>query len=169
VRDEKSGARLEAGLFTAAMDETVDRTGQPAYFIDPALIGGDVDITRAQNRNFLIGEGFRRMVEKSDAWTVLLRYKVLAEREYRRAIEDFERLKKLRKEMPNHPGTGAETREDEEDIAPLDELNPTVAWDLVEPAGGTGFQPVQTQTKPRAAQPRNAPVNPTPFPLESAP
>jgi len=39
----------------------------------------------------------------SNAWPLFLRYKVLTEREYRRALEDFDRLKALRHELPNEP------------------------------------------------------------------
>jgi hypothetical protein len=88
------------------------------------LIGdGDIDITRAQNRNFALGEGFRMMVKESDVWSIMLRYQVNAERQYRRAVEDFERLKRLRPDMPNHPDLRSEP-EVIDDIAPLRELNP---------------------------------------------
>lgn len=62
---------------------------------------GDIEITRAQNRNFLLGEGFHRMVRQSSSWSLLIRYQAQAERNHRRAIEEFERLKALRQELPN--------------------------------------------------------------------
>ena len=54
-----------------------------------------------------------------------LRYRVQAERDYRRAVEDFDRLKALRQEMPNEPNVGLEPPEPE-DIQPIEELN----WEL---------------------------------------
>ena len=45
-----------------------------------------------------------------------------AERDYRRALKEFERLKKLLSELPNEPGIGAESPEPE-NIAPAWELN----------------------------------------------
>src|SRR5262245_5754570 len=42
-------ARLEAGLFTACLDEALDHTGQPIIPMTPDLIGdGDIQIARAQ-------------------------------------------------------------------------------------------------------------------------
>src|SRR6185437_7268795 len=43
---------------------------------------------------------------------------------YRRAVEDFDRLKALRHEMPNEPNVGVES--EPEDIVPIEELN----WEL---------------------------------------
>jgi hypothetical protein len=37
-----------------------------------------------------------------------MRYKVLTEREYRRALEDFDRLKALRHELPNETSMTAQ-------------------------------------------------------------
>ena len=72
--------------------------------MDAALAGdGDIEITRAQNRNYLLGEGFHRMARESNSFTLLLRYQAQAERHYRRAIEEFDRLKSLREELPNEP------------------------------------------------------------------
>jgi hypothetical protein len=51
---------------------------------------GDIEITRVQNRNYALGEGFRRCV-----------YLAQAERHDRRAVEEFERPKALRPELPN--------------------------------------------------------------------
>jgi hypothetical protein len=49
------------------------------------LVNDDNEITKAQNRNYLFAEGFHRL------------------NKYRRAIEEFERLKALRHELPNEP------------------------------------------------------------------
>ena len=52
-------ARLEAGLFTTCLNEALGPNGQPVILMDQELVGdGDIEITRAQNRNFLLGEGF---------------------------------------------------------------------------------------------------------------
>jgi hypothetical protein len=57
-----------------------------------------------------------------DPLSLLLRYQAQAEREYRRAIEDFERLKALRPEFPNEPIWQEESEENQE-LATLEELN----------------------------------------------
>jgi hypothetical protein len=97
-------ARLETGLFTTCLNETLDPAGNPMLLMSPELAGdGDIEITRAQNRNWLLGEGFHRMVGQSNSWSLLIRYQAQAEHHYRRAIEEFERLKALRPELPNEP------------------------------------------------------------------
>jgi hypothetical protein len=136
------GGRLDAGMFTSALNEVLDRTNRPILPMDPDMVGdGDIEITRQQNRNYCIAEGFRRIAKESHAIGLMLRYRAQAEREYRRAIEDFDRLKALRAqpatragvvglqtkshEMPNEPNVGLEPPEPE-DIQPIEELN----WEL---------------------------------------
>ncbi len=58
-------ARLEAGLFTTALNAACDCLGTPITLMNPELAGGDIEITRAQNRNYLLGEGFHQMASKS--------------------------------------------------------------------------------------------------------
>ncbi len=95
-------ARLETGLFTTCLNEALDSSGNPVLLMDKELAGdGDIEITHAQNRNYLLGEGFHRMVRQSNSWSLALRYQVLTERHYRRAVEEFERLKALRPELPS--------------------------------------------------------------------
>ena len=109
------GARLEAGLFTSALDEALDQRGDPIRPMSVDLAGdGDIQVARAQNRNFAAGEGFRRIAKESNLWGLLIRFQTHAERQYRRALEEFDRLKKLRPELPNEPniGTGPEPPED---------------------------------------------------------
>ena len=102
------GARLEAGLFTSALDEALDQRGDPIRPMSVDLAGdGDIEIARAQNRNFAAAEGFRRIAKESDNWALLIRFQTHAERQYRRAVEEFDRLKKLRPELPNEPNIGA--------------------------------------------------------------
>src|ERR1035437_1285713 len=64
-------ACLEAGLFTACLNEVLDARDRPMVTMDPDLVG-DIEVTRAQNGNFPLSEGFRRSVGKSNAWSLLL-------------------------------------------------------------------------------------------------
>jgi hypothetical protein len=97
-------ARLESGLFSTCLNETLDSAGQAMILMNPDLAGdGDIEITRAQNRNYLLGEGFHRMTSKSNSWSLFLRYHAQAERHYRRAVEEFERLRRLRSRPSNEP------------------------------------------------------------------
>jgi len=98
------GYRLESGLLTVALDHALDPTCHTFRPMSADLIGdGDIEITRAQNRNYAAGEGVRQMSAESDVWALLIRYQVNADRQYRRAIEDYERVKRLCPEMPNQP------------------------------------------------------------------
>src|SRR5579883_2445321 len=120
------GARLDAGMFTSAMNDVLDRTNNPIIPMDPDMVGdGDIEITRQQNRNYCIAEGFRRIAKESNCIGLMLCYRAQAEREYRRAVEDFDRLKALRHEMPNEPNVGLDEPEPE-DVVPIEELN----WEL---------------------------------------
>jgi len=96
-------ARLENGMFTSCLNQTMDPTARPFLTLDAAMLSGDLDITRAQNRNFLMAEGFTRISRGSNSWNLFFRYQSQTERLYRRAIEEFDRLKKLRQELPNEP------------------------------------------------------------------
>jgi len=95
-------AALEAGLHTDAMSETINRDGLPNNMLDEVM-AGDIDVTRAQNRSLCLAIGFGRIAKKSDSWTLFLRYQAQTERLYRRAIEELERLRALRPELPNEP------------------------------------------------------------------
>ena len=105
-------ARLESGMFTTALDEAVAGDGEPLILLSQELTG-DIEITREQNRNYCLAEGFHRMARKSNCWSLLLRYQAQSERMYRRAIEEFERLKKLRPDLPNEPISDGQPEENE--------------------------------------------------------
>jgi hypothetical protein len=62
------GARLEAGLFTSAFNEAVDTViDRPFAPISETMVGGgDIEITRTQNRNYGVAEGFRRLAKESN-------------------------------------------------------------------------------------------------------
>jgi hypothetical protein len=95
--------RLHTGLCTTFLNEALDGNGRPLMGITDALVNDDNEITKAQNRNYLFAEGFHRLNKYSNSFTLFLRYQAQSERLYRRAIEEFERLKALRHELPNEP------------------------------------------------------------------
>jgi hypothetical protein len=93
--------RLETGLFTTCLNEALNPSGaQPpcqGLSMNEDLTGiGDIAIARAQNGDYLLGEGFHRMAIQSNSWTLAKRYQAQAERHYRQAVEEFDRLKALR-------------------------------------------------------------------------
>ena len=96
--------RLEAGLCASAMNEFCDGRGDLTLIMNAEFVGdGDIEITHAQNRNLAFAEGFQRMVSRSDVWTVFLRYQAQAERNYRRAVEEYQRVRKLRGQLSGEP------------------------------------------------------------------
>jgi hypothetical protein len=119
-------ARLESGLFTTCLDAALDGEGHPFVPMSPDLAGNgdlslDIEITRAQNRNYALADGFQRMVRQANGWSLFLRYQAQAERHYRRAVEEFDRLKALRAELPNEPILEVQPEEKETNCAPPDE------------------------------------------------
>jgi hypothetical protein len=95
-------ATLEAGLYTAAINEVFNITQTPDKILCDDFIRG-AQITTSQNRAFLLAVGFQHAVGTADSWKLLLRYQAQNERLFRRAVEEFERLKALRDELPNEP------------------------------------------------------------------
>jgi hypothetical protein len=95
-------AALENGLFTACLNETMNPEGFPRELLSEILTHS-LEVTRAQNRNYCLAEGFTRLTRTSPTWGIFLRYQAQSERLYRRAVEDFDRLKALRPELPNQP------------------------------------------------------------------
>src|ERR1035437_4012630 len=121
-------ARLESGLFTTCLNSCYDPFGEPMVLMNEELAGnGDIEITRAQNRNYLLGEGFHRMASKSNSWSLCLRYQAQAERHGvpsgPRAVEELDRLKALRAEIPNEAISEAQP-EQNEPTCTFDETNP---------------------------------------------
>ena len=93
-------SRLEAGLVTTCLDKALDPEGQPLHLMSPELAGdGDIEITRFQNRNFVLSEGFHRSTQKPHTWALFLRYQAQAERLHRRAVQELDRLRALRPEL----------------------------------------------------------------------
>src|SRR5882672_2065995 len=113
-------ARLESGFFTNCLDNYINANDVPISPMSPLLTAG-IRITRAQNRNYALADGFDRMAKQGNSFTLLLRYKTQAERLYRRAVEDFNRLKALRHELPNEPIWDLQPEENQPDYMPPSE------------------------------------------------
>jgi hypothetical protein len=86
-------------------------------------LAADIEICQAQNLNYLLGDGFYRLISHNNSFALLLRYQAQAERQYRRAIQEFDRLKALREELRNEPNS-AESETNESTCPPC-ETNPT--------------------------------------------
>src|SRR5258708_4937126 len=119
-------ARLESGLFTTCLQPALNDNDAPFRPMCPALAGNgdlslDIEITRAQNRNYALADGFHRMSKQGNSITLFLRYKAQAERLYRRAVEEFNRLKALRPELRNEAISEFQPEENEPAYIPPDE------------------------------------------------
>jgi hypothetical protein len=164
-------ARLESGLFTTCLNSCYDPFGEPMVLMNEELAGnGDIEITRAQNRNYLLGEGFQRMAAKSNSWSLCLRYQAQTERHYRRAVEEFDRLTALRAEIPNEAISEAQP-EQTEPTCTVDETNPNPPEDPVPaprapamspepPMHPAGFPGVLEDREVETRRPAGAPVPP---------
>jgi hypothetical protein len=95
-------ARLESGFLSNCLSEAFGANGQPRFPMKPQPTA-DIEISQAQNLNYLLGDGFYRLISQNNSFALLLRYQAQAERHYRRAIQEFDRLKALREELPNEP------------------------------------------------------------------
>lgn len=167
----RRAARLEAGLFTNCLNESLNiATDEPFLPMNQDLAGdGDIEVTRAQNRNFLLAEGFHHMSQQSNSWSLFLRYQAQAERLYRRALEEFNRLKALRHELPNEPVSSLEPEENTTPYAQY-EPNPIPPRDttpLAQPQPPAAVPQSKPQTAPPATHstPVLHPFDPSPHPL----
>jgi hypothetical protein len=94
---------------------------------------GKSEITLGQEHNFAIAESFHRLTQKPHTWALFLRYQAQSERNYRRAIQEFERLRALRPELeseeiaeiPNEPNFPPQPEPNQPD--PVPETNPIPA------------------------------------------
>jgi hypothetical protein len=115
-------ARLESGVFINCLDMALNDNGTPFSPMTPALVGdGDIEITRAQNRNYALADGFCRMAKQNNSFSLFLRYKAQAELQYRRAVEELNRLRALRPELPKEAILETQPEENEPASTPPDE------------------------------------------------
>jgi len=133
-------ARLESGLFTSCMNESFGPEGSPTLPFRQELAEG-IEITRDLNRNFILADGFQLLVRQGNSIPLFLRYQAQAERLYRRAVEEFERLKKLRPELPNEP-ISEDDQPPEPEENTTDSSNPAPAPNEPIPGGTASPAPV---------------------------
>jgi len=148
-------SRLEAGLFPTCLDKALDPEGEPMHLMSTELAGkGDIEITRVQNRNFILSEGFHRSTQKPQTWTLFLRYQAQSERLHRRAIQEFDRLRALRSELEKEETEGIEEipnepESNQPDPAPGGRTPSSARDPLVAPPAATGIPTPQTNPIPR--------------------
>jgi hypothetical protein len=90
---------LEAGFFTNCLDHAMSGPTEP-NILQRSEISHGIETTLAQNRAFWLAYGFKILDRQSGLASTFLRFQAQAERLYRRAVEDFDRLRKLRDQLP---------------------------------------------------------------------
>jgi hypothetical protein len=94
-------AQFEAGMFTNFLNFGLDIDDTMQDVIYEKLVPNS-----GQGPAYAMAEGFHVQNKRFNDFSLFLRYKAQAERDYRRAVEEFERLRKLRPhlaEFPNEP------------------------------------------------------------------
>ncbi len=129
-------AALETGLFTSCLNEALQQNGNLAFTLADDLTA-DLEVTKAQNRAYALAEGLQLQARRSNGFPLFLRYQAQTERLYRRAVEEFERLRALRAELPNEPIIDPEPQQDTPLPAP--ETNPPL--DSIPSAGRDSTEP----------------------------
>ena len=152
---------LHVGMATTCLNEAIDGNGRPLMGISSHLVNEDNEITLAQNRNYLFAEGFHRLNKYSNSFTLFLRYQAQTERLYRRAIEEFNRLKALHHELPNEPTTNTQPEANETVNPP--EPNPSKPSNAPNPSPAGNLPGQLPRFRPNG-EPRDALLSPDPAP-----
>jgi hypothetical protein len=143
-------ARLEAGTFTTCLNDVLNLRERPLMEMDPDMYGGG-EPGREQVKNYLLAEGFRRSVGKSNVIHLSMRYSAQSERLYRRAIADFDRIKAL-----SGAGRGAH-----DPCGPACALPETPSEPLSDQTNPIPPEPLQTEPlTPSEPNPETAPADP---------
>jgi hypothetical protein len=140
-------AILEAGFFSNCLDQAMAGPADP-FILNRSELAKGIDIPLEQHRAYWLAFGFNCFNRQSNIGTTFLRFQAQAERLYRRAVEDFHRLLKLRGELP------PEKYEEpiEPNIEPILTLQPTENTAATDP--------------PPVPQPENEPIaEPSPEPV----
>jgi len=168
-QDILRAARLQSGMFSSCMNESFGPEGAPTMPFREELVEG-VEVTRALNRNFILADGFQLLCRQGDSIPKFLRYQAQVERLYRRAVEEFERVKKLRPELPNEP-----ILDDDQPAEPEENTTASPSPELlqIEPIspGGAGAAmppPFDPASEPPAPVPAAGPQTDSPSPTLSA-
>ncbi len=99
-------SRLEAGTLTTCLNDVLSLRERPYMEMDPEMYGGG-EPGKQQVKNYLLAEGFRRSVGASNVFHLCMRYNAQAERLYRRAVQDLERIRSLPCPLEPLPDSGA--------------------------------------------------------------
>jgi hypothetical protein len=149
-------AQLEAGLLTSYFNNSLHSVDN---LMDELAEDMDIQTDHHQHLTFYLGKGFHYecKVKQKQSFALFLRYKTQAERDYRRAVEEFERLRQLRDEFagfPNEPVLDNES-ERSEDLSPVpDSPNEPISADPSRKAASGPQSPIPN---PQSLAPKSIP------------
>ena len=144
---------FEASFFTSCLEQAMFGPAEP-NILKQCQVGDNIDVPKAQNRAFWLAYGFNTLNRQSNVTASFLRFQAQAERLYRRAVEDFDRLRKLRDQLPP----------EQYETPNEPNLEPTAA---PQPSGNTALPdtapaipPTQIEPNTPALVPPNPPTSP---------
>ena len=119
-------ARLEAGLGSAALNQALSISNDAPFVPLHEELGVPPEEAKEQNRAYAFAFGFDQMIKQSPTtWALFFRYQAQAERLYRRAVDDLDRLIKLRPHLPEPlPDPFPEIDNDDSPNEPISESQP---------------------------------------------
>ena len=121
----------------------------------PVVSRKQLAANRANAAQSALGEGFHRLVQQSNSWSLAIRYHAQAERHLRRAVEEFERLKAPRPELPNEPVCDPQPEPKETTCTPEnDPISPPVGQTPASAAGPLASLVLHENYLARAVEPR---------------
>jgi hypothetical protein len=97
--------QLEAGLFTSFADSGLHQSDLQEDSLHPDLTE-NFALAKGQGFAYILASGFHAQARQEKNFSLFLRYKSQVERDYRRAVEEWQRVRKLRDdlaEFPNEP------------------------------------------------------------------
>jgi hypothetical protein len=146
--------QMEAGMITRSLNQALSNYSTQ---LDIGLGGTHPD--DEQRQAFFLAEGLHHLSDQPNEFSLMLRYQAQAERMYRRAIEEFDRLKSLRDELPNEPisSTGDEN-EDDEDSDPETDPDETELPNEPIPSREAASDPRSLTPDPQSPFPTRPPI-----------
>ena len=163
-------ARLEAGMFVDVLRISLNDDNLTPKVPLVNRLAPDFTMHQEQLRSYALANGLNRLMWDPNAFSLFLRYQTLAERQFRRAVEEFDRLKSLRAELPNEPIEDSEPEETQPDTRLQNEpvqtthATPPSSTTKILPLGRFLPTPPWLQTPPLSA-PIDTHLPPDPRPL----
>ena len=168
--------RMESGLVSFSLQKALQIGGVPEILKNPED-SYEPHVTKAQEESFWMATGFYEVNRLSPScWQFFLRYQAQTERFYRRAMEEFERLRRHRGRIPEQidaepapQPTAGQPPTPEPKTSPTPHVDrPAIPAPTQPAAASPRGRPTGVSRHPKTATvlPRQAPCAATPVPIE---